>query len=208
MALVFLLLISIILSCNPYAGAANVSSTLFSSKIAAALLDFRHHITADPSNALHSWNASSDVCTDWVGVGCNLSDMTISLTLPRLNLSGSISPSALSALNTSLYSLDLSFNNFSGPIPPTLTLCSSLSAFDVSGNSLSGPIPQTLGILDRIEYLDLSANNLIGSIPATLSSCLLLRSLHLGGNKLFGPIPESLGILDGMEDLDLSGNNL
>jgi len=123
---------------------------------------------------------------------------------------------------------DLSFNNFSGPIPiprdGSVTLDYSSNQFSsmpdfsnylsstlflkASRNSLSENISQSIcGAVRSLLLIDLSYNNLSGSIP----SCLLedasaLQVLSLKGNRFVGELPDNISKGCALEALDLSGN--
>ncbi|XP_037409867.1 probably inactive leucine-rich repeat receptor-like protein kinase At5g48380 isoform X2 [Triticum dicoccoides] len=116
---------------------------------------------ADPGGVLRSWNFENEtngyICR-FTGVECwHLEENKIlSLRLGNLGLQGQF-PVALQNCS-SLTGLDLSNNNFSGPIPqdisqhnqlsgqipPQFTLLTRLTAFNVADNLLSGPIPSLL----------------------------------------------------------------
>jgi len=124
---------------------------------------------------------------------------------------------------------DLSFNNFTGPIPiprdgsVTLDYSSNqLSSIPLdystylgitrflkaSRNNLSGNISTLIcGKFRNLEVIDLSYNNFSGAIP----SCLMkdvskLQVLNLRGNKLAGELPDNVNKGCALEVLDLSGN--
>ncbi|MBA0650761.1 hypothetical protein Goklo_018143 [Gossypium klotzschianum] len=62
-------------------------------------------------------------------------------------------------------SLNLSFNNFDGPIPKTLSELNDLEVLDLSNNSFSGEVPEFLGTLSSLSQLVLSNNQLYGVLP-------------------------------------------
>ena len=105
-------------------------------------------------------------------------------------------------------SLDLSFNQLSGPIPPELSALSNLQRLSLEGNQLSGPIPPELSALSNLKLLSLEANQLSGPIPAELSALSNLQWLHLGANQLSGPIPPELSALSNLQSLSLAFNQL
>ncbi|XP_017976840.1 PREDICTED: receptor-like protein 12 [Theobroma cacao] len=86
-------------------------------------------------------------------------------------------------------SIDLSFNNFEGPIPDVIGEFKALYVLNLSHNALTGAIPPSLGKLEQLESLDLSSNNLNGSIPPQLVNLNFLAVLNLSHNQLEGPIP-------------------
>ncbi|VFQ80107.1 unnamed protein product [Cuscuta campestris] len=95
------------------------------------------------------------------------SDLTSLPTLRNLflqhnNLSGHI-PTFSNQLNI----LDLSYNSFSGSIPPSVIQnLTQLTVLNLQNNSLSGPIPNIT--LPRLKHLNFSYNHLNGSIPFSL----------------------------------------
>ncbi|CAI5473738.1 unnamed protein product [Closterium sp. Yama58-4] len=112
--------------------------------------------------------------------------------LSHNELTGSI-PSIIFSSNISL--LDLSHNQFSGPIPdpPQGNGQSSslvpLSHLDLSSNKLTGSISNALVTgLAALSHLDLSANLLSGSLPRSLTLAPTLTDLNLSRNKLKGSL--------------------
>ncbi|XVE63386.1 hypothetical protein DITRI_Ditri07aG0016200 [Diplodiscus trichospermus] len=61
--------------------------------------------------------------------------------------------------------LNFSYNNFTGPIPPSLGNLVALESLDLSSNKLGGRIPSQLTDLTFLAVLDLSENDLVGPIP-------------------------------------------
>ncbi|CAN1816116.1 Receptor-like protein EIX2 [Linum perenne] len=137
-----------------------------------------------------------------------------------------------SQLNFSSFGeVDLSFNQFEGPIP--MDFVNELFLLSLSNNRLSGTIPENIGdvfvggiflslsanqltgnipdSIGNITYargIDLSYNNLTGSIPGSLGNCLFLQVLDLQNNNLSGVIPDSLGQLSSLFSLHLRDNML
>jgi Leucine rich repeat len=68
------------------------------------------------------------------------SSLTTALNLSHNCFSGSILSSSFSS-SPGLEILDLSSNNFSGPVPDSLTSLQSLTLLDLSNNNLSGKLP-------------------------------------------------------------------
>jgi len=62
--------------------------------------------------------------------------------------------------------LDLSFNSFSGDIPPNLSNCSYLNFLNLQHNRLTGIIPWQLTSLSRLVNFNVADNLLSGPIPA------------------------------------------
>ncbi|KAG7967527.1 hypothetical protein I3843_08G104100 [Carya illinoinensis] len=87
--------------------------------------------------------------------------------------------------------LDISCNNFNGPLPKEIGNFKSLYVLNLSRNSFTGNIPQSLGKLSKLESLDLSSNDLTGEIPIELADGLIFLSvLNLSFNQLSGKIPK------------------
>ncbi|KAL5740354.1 hypothetical protein ACOSQ2_029534 [Xanthoceras sorbifolium] len=86
-------------------------------------------------------------------------------------------------------SIDLSCNNFQGPIPEEIGLLKSLHVLNFSHNALIGSIPSSIGNLQQLESLDLSMNSISGEIPAQLAGLNFLSVLNLSYNHLVGRIP-------------------
>ncbi|XP_052301721.1 receptor-like protein 43 isoform X2 [Populus trichocarpa] len=128
----------------------------------------------------------------------NLTQLIL-LDLSSNNFSGQIPPSL-----SNLTILDLSSNNFSGQIPPSL---SNLTILDLSSNNFSGQIPPSLSNLTQLTFLDLSSNNFSGQIPQSLRNLTQLTFLDLSSNNFSGQIPQSLRNLTQLTFLDLSSNN-
>ncbi|XP_023003745.1 probable LRR receptor-like serine/threonine-protein kinase At5g45780 isoform X3 [Cucurbita maxima] len=147
----------------------------------AALMSMKSRIR-DERRVMEGWDINSvDPCT-WFMVACSTEGFVVSLEMPNMGLSGTLSPSIgnLSHLRTML----------------------------LQNNELTGPIPDDIGGLTELQTLDLSNNQIVGGIPSSLGFLTHLNYLKLSGNKLSGPIPESVANISGLTFLDLSNNNL
>jgi len=79
--------------------------------------------------------------------------------------------------------LDLSNNMFSGPNSAICKIAGpQLISLDLSKNLLSGNLPNCLIPFDGLAFLDLAHNNCSGRIPRSLGSLLMLRTLNLRNN--------------------------
>ncbi|KAL8172176.1 hypothetical protein V2J09_023980 [Rumex salicifolius] len=133
----------------------------------------------------------SDYCL-WPGVHCNKNLRVERLDLSHRGLRGNLTlVSELRSLN----SLDLSNNNFYGPIPASFGNLSELQFLDLSVNKFNDEIPPELGRLKNLRALNLSDNYLVGEIPDELQSLLELSDLQVSGNHLNGSIPLWVGNL-------------
>ena len=110
--------------------------------------------------------------------------------------------------NGRVTSLELTSNQLSGTIPPTLGNLTNLTVLDLWGNQLSGSIPSELGNLTNLTFLNFWENQLSGSIPSELGNLTNLTYLLLGVNQLSGSIPSELGNLSNLTELFLHTNQL
>ncbi|XP_010241481.1 PREDICTED: leucine-rich repeat receptor protein kinase MSP1-like isoform X1 [Nelumbo nucifera] len=105
--------------------------------------------------------------------------------------------------------LDLSYNEFVGPIPATIGQCTVVKELLLQGNKLNGSIPYGLAGLANLTYLDLSSNFLTGPALPQFLALANLQGLFLSHNKLNGSIPDNLGsMMQSLAKLNLSGNQL
>ncbi|KAJ1279982.1 hypothetical protein BS78_04G197200 [Paspalum vaginatum] len=194
-----------------------------------SLLDFKQGIT-DPNNALSTWTNNTHFCR-WHGVNCSSTPpyRVTALNLTGQGLGGQIS-SSLGNL-TFLATLNLSNNNFHGPIPllnklqhlnslllgsnflqgvipDSLTNYSHLVNLDLSINNLTGNIPLKLSLLTKLEAIILFDNDLTGAIPPALGKIITLKTVDLSENQLSGTIPDEVWQMPNIELLNLNGNNL
>ncbi|KAJ4843724.1 hypothetical protein Tsubulata_012875 [Turnera subulata] len=112
-----------------------------------------------------------------------------------------------------LHQLSLAHNRLSGHITaafgsPSSCIKSSLKSLVLEINYFSGMIPSNLGNFEDLEYLNLYSNAFHGPIPASLGRLANLRVLELSHNYLNGSVPESLGQLSQLEILDIHNNSL
>ncbi|KAK8709984.1 hypothetical protein V6N13_145329 [Hibiscus sabdariffa] len=176
-----LLLGSLILTCLLSSVSANLQGD--------ALIALKTSLQASATQ-LADWNQNQvNPCT-WSYVMCDPSYNVISVTLPSMNFSGSLSPK-IGVLNT-LSSLTLKGCGITGEIPKELGNLSSLTSLDLENNRLSGEIPSSLGNLKNLQFLTLSKNNLTGTVPGSISELPKLISLLLDSNDLSGQVPSHL----------------
>ncbi|KAG5048902.1 hypothetical protein AAZX31_04G108900 [Glycine max] len=138
-----------------------------------------------------------------VSKSLNLSTLDLSYNL----FSGKVPPRLL---NDAVQVLDFSFNNFS-EFDFGFGSCENLVRLSFSHNAISSnEFPRGLGNCNNLEVLDLSHNELMMEIPSEiLLNLKSLKSLFLAHNKFSGEIPSELGSLcKTLVELDLSENNL
>ncbi|KAI3460995.1 hypothetical protein Pfo_017658 [Paulownia fortunei] len=166
----------------------------------------------DPLDRLKDWKlpgnevGSSSVYCSWTGVQCNSDGLVEKLDLSHMNLSGRV-PDEIQGL-PSLSSLNLCCNEFSLPLPKSLSNLTALKSIDVSQNFFIDGFPVGLGAAAGLTTLNASGNNFSGYLPEDLGNATLLESLDLRGNFFEGSIPRNYKYLVRLKFLGLSGNNL
>ncbi|CAN0865164.1 Receptor-like protein Cf-9 homolog [Linum grandiflorum] len=146
---------------------------------------------------------------DWAHVlSSSLPNLTM-LILRNCSLSAPLVHPSLSKLESLTY-LDLSYNNFSSPIPEFFLDFKHLTILSMAGCGLIGTIPNKIvQNLTRLEYLDFSDNQLEGPIPRSILELPSLDSLFLSSNRFSGSVELSwIQTLQNLTWLDLSHNNL
>ncbi|KAL1174775.1 hypothetical protein V6Z11_A04G039700 [Gossypium hirsutum] len=101
--------------------------------------------------------------------------------------------------------LDLSSNNFSGPLPSFSSIF--MESINLSKNKFTGSVSQICNITaELLELLDLSNNLFSGLVPDCFKRLWSLTALNLADNSFTGSLPSSLGFLTPLEMLSLRGN--
>ncbi|XP_044358882.1 probably inactive leucine-rich repeat receptor-like protein kinase At5g48380 [Triticum aestivum] len=183
----FLLLV-LLLSC---------SSLCFGSQADIECLKSVQQSVIDPNGVLKSsWNfenATAGFICRFTGVACwhPDEDRVLSLRLGNLGLEGPF-PRGLQNCS-SMSGLDLSNNNFSGPIPSEIAReVPYLTFLDLSYNSFSGSIPQNISQMTYLNVLNLQHNQLSGQIPPRFVFLTRLFEFNVADNLLSGFIPPLL----------------
>ncbi|CAN6459436.1 unnamed protein product [Victoria cruziana] len=132
--------------------------------------------------------------------------------LRLLNLSNNYFVGPLPELGsefTTLMTLDLTMNNFSGGVPDGYGRLPAIRELYLVGNLLSSEFPAILTNLTTLEVLSLAYNPFKpSSLPPEIGNLLNLKILWLSNCNLIGSIPESVGGLVELRDFDLSQNGL
>ncbi|XP_052883591.1 receptor-like protein EIX2 [Gossypium arboreum] len=104
--------------------------------------------------------------------------------------------------------LDLSSNNFSGPLPHFSLDFMDMGTINLSKNKFTGSGSPICNITNKgvLALLDLSNNLFSGVVPDCFESFLSLTALNLADNSFSGSLPSSLGSLTSLEMLSLRGN--
>ncbi|XP_022851319.1 probable inactive receptor kinase At5g10020 [Olea europaea var. sylvestris] len=149
----------------------------------------------------------SDCPATFHGVSCDpYTSVVTAIALDGLGLVGELKFTTLVPLKY-LQNLNLSENSLSGRLVPTLGQITSLQVIDLSGNQFYGPIPARLNDLWALHYLNLSNNNFSGWFPPGIRNLQQLKALDLRSNQLQGDLQGLISELRNVEHLDLSGNH-
>ncbi|XP_048133468.1 putative receptor-like protein kinase At3g47110 [Rhodamnia argentea] len=130
-----------------------------------------------------------------------------SVMLMYNDLSGSL-PSDLCYRWPTIQRLLLSYNQFSGLLPETLTQCEELLVLSLSFNRFQGSIPRGIDSLQKLQELYLGTNNLTGTIPRAIGNMSSLHLLYTEHNSIGGNIPSEIGKLVNLNEMSLQDNLL
>ncbi|XP_059438595.1 putative receptor-like protein kinase At3g47110 [Corylus avellana] len=173
----------------------------------AALLAFKAQISYDPHNVLtNNWSTNTSVC-NWIGITCGFRHHRVTtLNLSYMDLVGTIPPHVGNL--SFLRSLDIENNSFHGSLPNELAHLYRLQYLSFGFNNFSGEIPSWMGLLSKLQSLSLLGNSFTGSIPPSLSNISSLQIIYLSYNQLSGSIPSSIFNINSLQGIDLSNNML
>ncbi|KAF8023922.1 hypothetical protein BT93_F1196 [Corymbia citriodora subsp. variegata] len=203
----------------------DLSRNRFEGTLPRSLVKCRYMEVLDFSN-----NQIKDTFPRWLGT---LPELKV-LILRSNNLKDLLNIPKGAHLFPKLHILDLSNNNFSGPLSANLLM--SLGAMVMSKNeqdkslymtryvggqntpskiyensvtiTIKGQEIELVKILNFLTIIDLSHNSFQGHIPGVIGHLHSLIGLNLSHNHLTGSIPPTLGNLTNLEWLDLSSNKL
>ncbi|CAI5977433.1 unnamed protein product [Closterium sp. NIES-65] len=120
--------------------------------------------------------------------------MLLELDVSSNNLTGPLPPSLWKSLSAAymLGTLTLSNNSFTGSLSPAFAVAT-LGQFDASNNKLSGPLPdlKACAVATVLQGVFLANNSFTGSIPPGFI-CKQMLSLDLRNNSLSGDLPDVL----------------
>lgn len=131
----------------------------------------------------------AELCEDWSGVKCDGQGHVKYLDISHQNLTGTLPPSIGNLQR--LQHLYVDFNHLNGTLPDFFSKLTSLASLSLQGNSFDGTIPTSLGELSKLRSLHIDHNHLSGSIPSSFGG-LPLNDLTASNNALTGSLPASL----------------
>ncbi|XP_024016677.1 receptor like protein 42 isoform X2 [Eutrema salsugineum] len=99
--------------------------------------------------------------------------------------------------------LDLSYNNFTGSIPPCI---GNFNIVNLRKNKLEGNIPDEFYSGASTQTLDLGYNRLTGKLPRSLLNCTQLKFVSLDHNRINDTFPLWLKALPSLKVLTLRSN--
>ncbi|KAL8205374.1 hypothetical protein R6Q57_008925 [Mikania cordata] len=103
---------------------------------------------------------------------------------------------------------DVSYNNLTGDIPPSICELKSLQFLGLSSNNMSGTLPPCLGNLNNsLVGLDLKRNNFHGPMMSTCKHGSLLKKIDLSENRFTDQVSKSLANCTNLEFLSLADNS-
>ncbi|XP_062076586.1 receptor-like protein EIX2 [Humulus lupulus] len=178
-------------------------------------------------NLTHLDISNTEISGDLPSQFGNMTSKLFTLSISYNLLSGTVPKLSLRSLST----VDLSFNQFQGSVPPSLSnatylylsnnnfndcvsfLCEarevSTGFLDLSNNQLIGRLPDCWENFNTLCVLKLSNNNFFGEIPSSIgSSSTRFQTLQLRHNNFSGSLPSSLKNCSELLVLDLGHNNL
>ncbi|XP_040967069.1 receptor-like protein EIX2 [Gossypium hirsutum] len=172
---------------------------------ASGISDFLPYWFLDKFQGLSYINMSFNQIS---GTFPNNSVHIIHLDLSSNNFSGPLPRFSLDFME--MGTINLSKNKFTGPVSPICNITGEgfLALFDLSNNLFSGVVPDCFGSFPFLTALNLGDNSFSGSLPRSLGSLISLEMLRLRGNKFSGVLPSSLQNCAKLKFLDLSDNEL
>ncbi|CAN6705212.1 unnamed protein product [Malus baccata var. baccata] len=129
----------------------------------------------------------------------NLSSIKV-IKMLQNNLHGTLPPGLGHTIFPNLEALGFHTNQFTGPLPASLSNASNLSIFSISLNKFTGKVP-SLARLSNLYWFELHDNNLGNNeesdldFISSLVNCTHLEVLTIGVNNFGGVLPESISNL-------------
>ena len=103
--------------------------------------------------------------------------------------------------------LNLGFNNFSGSLPDQNVFLHMIYVLDISNNNFWGPVPSNYArSFNRLRAIFLSSNRFNGTLPISLFGNGMAHLVDASENEFSGPLIES-SVVDSYEIVRLHGNS-
>ncbi|KAM3338607.1 hypothetical protein P3S68_030693 [Capsicum galapagoense] len=169
-----------------------------------ALLAFKNLVASHCHFLTNNWTENTSFCS-WFGVTCSSKRQTVvPLSLPNMQLQGTISPSLanlsfLSVLNLRNISIHGGIPYGLGHLPPFLFQHQGIQVISLAYNKLGGEMWKGPWYVN---------NSLMGIISPSVGNATKLLNLCLDGNKINGNIPKEIGNLSQVVELSLYDNEL
>ncbi|CAM8891930.1 unnamed protein product [Rhodiola kirilowii] len=202
----------------------NISNSGFSPKevsnltglVSPDLTSYGYHLKAENPNLrmlvgnlsnliylrLDNVNLSSQ-SREWCQVLSSSTPRLQVLNLRNCGLSGPIHDSLQNLTHLSI--VDLSVNDFSGPIPyGVFASLENLTSLTLSHNEFSGVFPHRMLQFPPLRFLDMSWNDNLEASPSIIFRNNSLETLRLHGTRFSKTVPESIGEAKMLSHLDLS----
>lgn len=123
------------------------------------------------------------------------------------NFQGQLLQDLSSIDSTALTDFSVNRNNLSGPILSQIGKLSSLRTLNIGENGFTGTLPEELYTLTNLTSLDLRYTNLCGKISPDIGALSRLINFIAGNTEMSGTLPEQLFSLGELQTLDLSFGN-
>ncbi|KAK2651139.1 hypothetical protein Ddye_018628 [Dipteronia dyeriana] len=126
---------------------------------------------------------------------------------PGIDLSSNDFEGPIPPVPSNLTSLNLSKNRFSGSISFLCTVLGEIfTNLDLSDNFLTGELPNCWLQLQDLVVLNLANNNFSGRIPDLSSAKCSIQSLYLRNNNFIGGLPSSLKMCQELKFINVGEN--
>ncbi|GFZ10104.1 leucine-rich receptor-like protein kinase family protein [Actinidia rufa] len=178
--------------------------TISASDELQTLLSIKTSLQSPNADVFNSWKPTNPLC-NFAGITCNSDGSVNLIDLSNQKLTGTVPFDSICQLS-SLETLALGKNSFSGPISEDLKNCVRLKYLDIGNNFFSGSVPD-LSSLSRLEYF-LGDNNQFDRalFPDVVVGLTKLNWLYLANCSIEGKIPPEIGNLTELVNLELSDN--
>ncbi|WVY91207.1 hypothetical protein V8G54_036721 [Vigna mungo] len=173
---------------------------------AGALLEWKASFENQSQASLSSWSEGVDHCK-WKEIICDKSNSVTTINVANHGLKGTLHTLNFSSF-PNLLTLDVSNNSFSDTIPQQIANLSRVSELIMNKNDFSGPIPISMTKLANLKILNLKENSISGPLPEEIAELRNLERLLFESNHLSGTIPPTIGRMANLVELNLQLNSI